>query len=127
MVERAFICPPCSQIGPITPEDRERLIKKSPVFGVYERYIDRESAYEILMERMEEERRLQAKEAEEVAAQKAAQANTRTTRTAKKQPNILEELSRQTGRAITRTISNDIGRQLARGLLGSIFGGSRKR
>ena len=38
---------------------------------------------------------------------------------------ILGELTKQTGRAITRNLSNTIGRQLVRGILGSIFGGKR--
>jgi DNA helicase HerA-like ATPase len=48
MVERALVVPPGGQIGPITPEQRQALIKESPVFGRYEDPVDRESAYEIL-------------------------------------------------------------------------------
>jgi len=116
MVERAMICPPAAQIGPITPEERGRLINKSPVFGVYERYIDRESAFEMLQERVEKE--LQAKVEEQTPA--------KTTRTKRKQPTVLEEISRQTGRAITRNISNQLGREIVRSILGSLFGGKRR-
>ncbi len=48
IVERALVIPPGSQIGPITPEQRKAVIETSTVFGVYEKVIDRESAYEIL-------------------------------------------------------------------------------
>ncbi len=48
IVERAFILPPASRIGPITPVERQAVIGASPVAGVYERTIDRESAYERL-------------------------------------------------------------------------------
>src|SRR6202046_1470168 len=48
MVERAMVCPPHSQIGPITPEQRAEIIKSSVVAGVYETVVDRESAYERL-------------------------------------------------------------------------------
>jgi uncharacterized protein len=48
IVERALIVPPGGQIGPITPEQRQACIKASPVFGRYEKAIDRESAYEVL-------------------------------------------------------------------------------
>lgn len=54
VVERAIIIPPQGQAGPITPEERQRVIQKSAVFGVYEKSIDRESAYEILSVRMEQ-------------------------------------------------------------------------
>jgi DNA helicase HerA-like ATPase len=46
MVERAFILPPASQIGPITDDERRDVIAGSMVAGVYEKSVDRESAYE---------------------------------------------------------------------------------
>ncbi|MFN6168850.1 MAG: helicase HerA-like domain-containing protein, partial [Burkholderiales bacterium] len=48
IVERAFVCPPQSQIGPITPEQRSTLLQTSLVAGVYEKVVDRESAFEKL-------------------------------------------------------------------------------
>ncbi len=133
MVERAFILPPSGQIGPITDDERSRLIQKSAVYGVYERTVDRESAFEILSKRMEQDAkvRLEKEQAEketkeliqkeraEAAKEKAARRN----RSAGSE--ILGELTKQTGRAITRNLSNTIGRQLVRGILGSIFGGKR--
>src|SRR5580698_4814677 len=53
MVERAMVCPPHSQIGPITPEQRAEMIKGSVVAGVYETAVDRESAYEKLKGKVE--------------------------------------------------------------------------
>lgn len=49
--QRAFVIPPGSQSGPITAEQRQQLIQRSLVAGVYEKVIDRESAYEILQKR----------------------------------------------------------------------------
>jgi DNA helicase HerA-like ATPase len=46
MVQRGFIVPPASQIGAITAEQRQTIIANSIVAGVYEKAIDRESAYE---------------------------------------------------------------------------------
>ncbi|CAN5784408.1 DUF853 domain-containing protein [soil metagenome] len=48
ITERAFVLPPGSQIGPITPEQRKALIANSLVAGVYEKVVDRESAFEKL-------------------------------------------------------------------------------
>jgi hypothetical protein len=48
VTERVFVIPPGSQIGPITPEQRSALIQGSLVAGVYEKSVDRESAYEKL-------------------------------------------------------------------------------
>ena len=48
VVDRATIFPPHSQIGPITPEQRAQIIQNSVIAGVYEKTVDRESAYEKL-------------------------------------------------------------------------------
>jgi len=51
VTERAFVIPPGSQIGPITPVERKKFIESSTIFGHYERAVDRESAYEMLAKR----------------------------------------------------------------------------
>ena len=51
VTERAWICPPGSQMGPITPDDRRKLLAGSVVAGQYEKMVDRESAYEKLRAR----------------------------------------------------------------------------
>jgi uncharacterized protein len=48
VVERAFIVPPGSRIGPVTDEERQALMKTSVVAGIYDATEDRESAYERL-------------------------------------------------------------------------------
>src|SRR5512137_3084630 len=48
ITERAWVLAPGSQIGPITPEDRKKLISDSVVGNTYEKAVDRESAYERL-------------------------------------------------------------------------------
>jgi hypothetical protein len=52
VVERAYILPPASRIGPISAEERKAVIAASPVAGVYEKTVDRESAYEKLRSRI---------------------------------------------------------------------------
>lgn len=51
-VERAFVLPPQSQIGPISADERSQIIKSSLLYRFYSETIDRESAYEILTERL---------------------------------------------------------------------------
>jgi len=68
VVERASILPPQGQAGAITPDERQQILEESVVYGVYEEMIDRESAYEILSERME----LALQEKEEIKIQKEA-------------------------------------------------------
>ncbi len=64
MVERAKVLPPEGQAGAITPDERQRVIQTSMVYGKYDKTIDRESAYEILTEKLQKEQ-----EAKELAAQ----------------------------------------------------------
>ncbi|WP_426193503.1 helicase HerA-like C-terminal domain-containing protein [Massilia sp. DWR3-1-1] len=52
IVERAYILPPASRIGPIDPASRQAVIAGSLVAGVYETAIDRQSAHEILTRRV---------------------------------------------------------------------------
>ena len=54
IVERAFVLPPHSRIGPVTMEERTASIKRSLVAGTYEQLVDRESAYEVLRARREQ-------------------------------------------------------------------------
>ncbi len=71
MVQQTLIRPPSSRLGPIDDKERKRAIKNSPVFGLYDEAVDRESAYEILKKRSTEKA-----EAAEEAAEKAARAKT---------------------------------------------------
>jgi hypothetical protein len=52
MVERCMVRPPSARVGPITAEERNAVLAKSPVKGKYDQTIDRESAYEVLHGRM---------------------------------------------------------------------------
>ncbi|MBM4247500.1 MAG: DUF853 family protein, partial [Deltaproteobacteria bacterium] len=52
-VERALVCPPMSRVGPITADERARVVQASPLRGKYEHAVDRESAYELLRARAE--------------------------------------------------------------------------
>ena len=51
IVERTLIAPPAGRVGPVTPELRQLTIKRSPVYGIYDTTLDRESAYEVLTKR----------------------------------------------------------------------------
>ena len=54
MVERCMVRPPSARVGPVAPEERTAVIKKSPIKGRYDQAVDSESAYEILMKRTHE-------------------------------------------------------------------------
>lgn len=56
IVERALIAPPVGRMGPVTPQERAAVMQISPFAGAYEQAIDRESAYEVLIARVNEQR-----------------------------------------------------------------------
>ncbi len=51
MVERCMVRPPSARVGPVSPEERAAVVKKSPIKGKYDQTIDSESAYELLLQR----------------------------------------------------------------------------
>ncbi len=129
IVERAFIIPPHSQIGAITPEQRKTIISSSIVAGQYENAVDRESAYEMLKSRAE----TKAVPAPAAApAQQSAPANdpgifgsifgTSTPGKGRAREGVGEAMIK----SAVRAAGSQIGRQLVRGVLGSLLGGSRR-
>jgi DNA helicase HerA-like ATPase len=51
MVERCMVRPPSARVGPVTPEERTAIVRKSPLKGKYDQEVDSESAYEVLTQR----------------------------------------------------------------------------
>jgi hypothetical protein len=133
MVEKAKILPPQAQIGQITPEERSALIRRSVIAGVYEKDVDRESAFEILQARISkqvvqirEEQERKALEKEE-AEQAKTQAREEREREKSSGSGMLGDLTKVVGRSVTNQIGGQIGRALVRGLLGGLFGGKGKK
>ncbi len=113
IVRRALIVPPHSKLGAITPDERRQVIQSSIIAGHYEAAVDRESAYEMLKVRREQTADAVQQQKEESAPSPLA----------KEASNIL-------GAAATsaaRSIGSSLGRQIMRGVLGSIFGGGSTR
>ncbi len=128
MVDRAFVVPPMSQIGPITPEQRAQLISSSLVAGVYEQEIDRESAFEILAKKAEERTALDAQAAAEKEAEKQKAIEEKAAKAAARAPDTLvESITKSVARSASSSIGRQIGNTIVRGVLGSIFGGSSKK
>jgi hypothetical protein len=124
IVERALICPPHSQIGPITPEQRSQLMKTSVVAGVYENAVDRESAFEILKAR--------AGQPLPAAPGTGAPAGQQSPPWYANIPGISgggrrgDNLVEAMAKSAARTIGSSVGRQIVRGVLGSLLGGSKR-
>ncbi|OYW40713.1 MAG: ATP-binding protein [Hydrogenophilales bacterium 12-61-10] len=129
VVERAFVVPPQGQLGPITEAQRRQLMQTSLVAGVYDKTVDRESAYESLKARAEQT----------AIAAAAAKPAAKTTEAAAagggglgdilggvlggsgRREGVLEAFTKSAARAI----GSQAGRSIIRGVLGSLFGGKR--
>jgi uncharacterized protein len=141
ITERVYVLPPGSQIGIISPEQRQALIQNSIVAGVYERTIDRESAYEIIKGRTsanmasegeaaqkgQEIAREAGKEAVDAAADEASGGwlgglgdmlggGRKRTRAS---------VGEQLVKSAASSIGREVGRQIIRGVLGGILGRRR--
>jgi hypothetical protein len=130
VTERAFVVPPGSQLGPITEAERKAAIAASPVAGHYEKQVDRESAYEKLKARAEEVAQEKAAEAQQ-KAQPAAGAGSLASdilfgktgpRGGRQSQGLIEAMAK----SAARTVGSQVGRELIRGVLGSLLGGKRR-
>jgi DNA helicase HerA-like ATPase len=126
VTERAFIVPPASQLGPISPAERSKLIAASAIAGHYEKAVDRESAFEKLKGRTEQKAASSSPGKQAEGAQQA--------------PNVLSDvlfgrtgprggqhdgLAQTLAKSVARTIGSSVGREIVRGVLGSILGKRR--
>lgn len=104
IVERAYIQMPGSQIGPIDDAERRAIIAGSVVAGVYEKAVDRESAYELLKQRANEKKVRDAEVAEQRAETKASAGRTRETPMEAMFKSIARSIGSQVGRAVIKSI-----------------------
>ena len=118
VVQRAFILPPASRLGTLSPEERQGLVKASLLYGHYEQAVDRESAFEVLRARTEA-----AAQAEAQASEAKEQAKEAAKASRGGSDSVLEAF----GKSVVRAAGSAIGRQLIRGVMGSLFGGGGRR
>ena len=133
VTERVFVLPPASQLGPITAPQRQALLAQSLVAGVYEKAIDRESAYEKLKGRTEQmAARAGASSKGTVAAQDEdgggllGGLNDVLFGSTGPRGGKRDGLAQTMAKSAVRTMGTTLGREILRGVLGSVFGG-RKR
>jgi len=131
ITERVYVLLPGSQLGPITAQQRRALISQSLVAGVYEKIVDRESAYE----------KLKARTADVAAQAPGAIPGAAPTQDGGGLLGGLNDvlfgstgprggkrdgLAQTMAKSAVRTMGTSLGREILRGVLGSVFGG-RKR
>jgi DNA helicase HerA-like ATPase len=128
-VQQILVTAPCCRIGAITEAERSLVRQRSPVGGKYDTAINRESAAEMLARRADE------KSADAGTVAKGASADDGDTDAGpawsgavkdalfgtKRRQGMIEAF----GKSAIRTVGTQLGQQIVRGVLGSIFGGKR--
>ncbi len=109
-VQRILIRPPESRIGPLDPQQRTQRIIRSPVHGRYDTAIDRESAYELLKQRAD-----------------TADGTPQSPRPDRTSRGNRQSIGEALVKSAARSIGSQIGRQLIRGIMGSLLGGNGRR
>ncbi len=112
-VERVLICPPQSRMGALEETERSEVLSRSPLQGRYDTTLDRESAFELLTRRIEENERAEAAAKQQAAQEKAQRAPARSRETP------IEAFAKSAARAV----GSQVGRQIVRGVLGALLGG----
>ncbi|MFN3611560.1 helicase HerA-like domain-containing protein [Tepidimonas sp.] len=137
--ERVWVMPPGSRLGPVTPQERQALLRGSLVAGVYDQAVDRESAYERL--RASHQGAQPPRDGAVTTGSTAATPQSASADSTGLGARVGEVLFGRTGprggqhdglvqavvKTAVREIGANLGRQLVRGLLGGLVGGSTRR
>jgi hypothetical protein len=138
ITQRAWMAPPCSQIGPIADADRDRIRKTGQtLYGHYEQEIDRESAYEKLKNRTLSKTGAAEAPGTMPGHQPASSAETAGSGLAGTLAGVLfgttgprgghrDGLLDSAAKSAARAMGSNVGRAIIRGALGSILGGGRR-
>ena len=119
VVQKTLIRPPVSRLGPLTPPERASVMASSPVKGVYDVAVDRESAFEVLQARAAAKARMEAGEASDRAPAPRAPRSTsgaRAPSAGRGRQTLTETFAKQ----FLRTLASSAGREILRGVLGGM-------
>jgi DNA helicase HerA-like ATPase len=117
IVGRTLIRPPSGRIGPISPQERQAVMSTSPVGGLYDEAIDRESAFEVLARRTRDKQLAEERQQQEELEAKTA---SRTYAEARPRRSTRQTPGEAAMNSLARTVANQLGRALVRGILGSL-------
>lgn len=117
MVGRTLIRPPSAQVGPLLPEERRAIIANSPVAGLYDALVDRDSAFEVLARKTRDKQLAEERQRQDDEQRKAERTyqDDRPRRTSSRQTPAEAAMN-----SLARTVANRLGNALVRGILGGL-------
>jgi len=117
MVERAKILFPLSQIGAVTEGQRGQIINQSRLYGKYDKIVDRESAFEVLLAEAEAAQKAEQEAAEAAAAEEAAAKETKTKKGSKGN-GLLKGIFGAVVGAVVTSVTSSIGTEVSKKVTG---------
>ncbi|KQZ94171.1 ATP-binding protein [Mesorhizobium sp. Root157] len=132
MVQRTLIRPPSSRLGPITPEERRKLVAASPVAGQYDEAVDRESAFEMLQKKAVEAQAAQQQSEQEGGSRwtlpdfgngGASPERSTGRRAPAPRASNRQTVAEAAIKSVVRSVGSSVGRAIVRGILGSLSRG----
>ncbi|HRD93307.1 MAG TPA: DUF853 family protein [Accumulibacter sp.] len=135
VVERAFVLPPASRMGPQTADERQAVIKASTIYGHYEQAIDRESAYEKLRAATQPTQQGAGVQKPTPTSEPEASgggwlgglADLFGGASSSGRSRGGDSIATTAAKSAARAIGSQVGQQLIRGVLGSLLGGGSRR
>ena len=117
MVGRTLIRPPSAQVGPLLPEERRSIIANSPVAGLYDTVVDRDSAFESLAKKARDKQLAEERQRQDDELSKAERTyqEDRPRRSSTRQTPAEAAMN-----SLARTVANRLGSALVRGILGGL-------
>ena len=130
VVQRTLIRPPSSRIGPASDAERAAVMEKSPVRGVYDEVVDRESAFEVLQRRAEERAEAAVGVEREAAEAEKEEGgfldsifggrSSSKRRRSRRSDTVTEAVTKSIARSVASTVGRKIANAVIRGILGSM-------
>jgi DNA helicase HerA-like ATPase len=120
VVQKTMIRPPNSRMGPALPAERVAIMGQSPVRGLYDTALDRESAFEVLQKARAAATAAEARAADEPEVEDEPERRAPAPRGSSRQG-----MGETFAKSMLRTIGSQVGRELIRGVLGGLLGSSR--
>ena len=120
VADRALILPPHSSFVTLSDAEYRNLVESSNLYSKYKNMVDRESAYEVLLKRIENEKIQEEREKLEEERLKEIERREKELEKERKSSRKQKSYIDKGIDSMLGTITRSIGREIARGLLGSM-------